>query len=85
MNDRLRNVVAQVFGVPVEHIHEDDGPHTIESWDSLAHINLVLALEAEFGVSLAPDDAAEMLSVGLIRQILWENGIAESEVVADHR
>jgi acyl carrier protein len=81
MTDRLHNVVAQIFGAPIEQVTDEDGPDTIESWDSLAHINLVLTLEAEFSISLSPDDAAEMLSVGLIRQILWEKGVTKSGFV----
>lgn len=79
MADRLSHVVAQMFDVPVENVTDDDGPDTIESWDSLAHINLVLSLEEEFNVSLSPDDAAEMLSVGTIRQVLSEKGVTEWE------
>ena len=75
MTDRLYNVVGKVLGVPVEDITDEDCPDTIKSWDSLTHINLVLALEAEFDLSLSPDDASEMLSVGLIRMILHERGI----------
>ena len=83
MTERLYQIVAHVFGVPVKDIAEEDGPDTIESWDSLAHINLVLALEAEFGVALAPEDAAEMLSVGAIRQVLGAKGVTGFEPVTN--
>jgi acyl carrier protein len=75
MPDRLYNVVAEVFGVPVDNLTDEDNPATIESWDSLAHVNLILALEAEFGMVLSPDEAAEMLSVRQIRAILLERGV----------
>ena len=76
MTDRLHNVVSQVFGVSIEKLTDADTPDSIESWDSLAHINLVLALEAEYGISFTPDEAVEMLSVEAIRKILSERGIA---------
>jgi acyl carrier protein len=79
MAHRLYRVVSQVFGVPIEQITHVDSPDTLEAWDSLAHISLVLALEAEFEVSLTPDEAAEMLSVGAIRQILAAKGITGLE------
>jgi acyl carrier protein len=75
MPDRLHHVIAEVLGVPVETLTDEDNPSTIESWDSLAHLNLVLALAAEFGMALSPDEAAEMLSVGQIRRILLERGV----------
>jgi len=73
-NDKLYHIVSQVFGVPIEEVNDDSSPDTIASWDSLSHINLVLSLEEEFGVSLSPEDVMEMLSVGLIRTILAERG-----------
>jgi len=33
---------------------------TFEPWDSIAHINLVLAIEQEFRVSFTPQEAASV-------------------------
>jgi acyl carrier protein len=76
MTDRLLNVVSQVLGVSIENLSDADSPASIESWDSIAHINLVVALEAEFEISFSSDDAVEMLSVEAIRKILLKRGIA---------
>jgi acyl carrier protein len=75
--DRVYRVVSDVFGVPLESVNDDSSADTIETWDSLTHINLVLSLENEFGVALSPEDAMEMLSVKLIRMILEERGAGE--------
>ena len=45
---------------------------TIKSWDSLKHINLVLALEEEFGVSIPDEEAANITSYTLIKLVLEE-------------
>ncbi len=74
---RIHRVVAQVFGVPLESVRDESSPDTIPAWDSLTHINLILALEAEFGVSLTPEDTMEMISVRLIRLILLERGVLQ--------
>ena len=76
MEERVRKVVSQVFGLAADSITDDSSVDTIEKWDSLSHINLILALEGEFGVSLTPEDVMEMLSVKLIRMILAERGVA---------
>ncbi|MFC1874297.1 acyl carrier protein [Chloroflexota bacterium] len=73
--DRLYRIISEVFGVPAAEINNESSPDTIETWDSLSHLNLVLALEEEFGVSLSPEDVMEMLSVQLIRTILAERGV----------
>ena len=72
--DKVSQLVSDVFGVPVETITPLSSADNIEAWDSLSHINLILAIESEFKVSLSPDEAMEMLTVGLIETILSERG-----------
>jgi acyl carrier protein len=73
--DRIDAIVATVLKIPVSSVTEETSPDTIDKWDSLAHLNLVMAIEIEFQISLSPEDAMEMLSVGLIRTILKERGV----------
>ena len=68
--DRIRGVVADVFGVPTASLGGHSGPNTVNGWDSLGHVNLVLALELEFGVSISPEDAIAMVSLDQIQQVL---------------
>ena len=67
---KLKEVISNVLGVSIEDINDDSSPDNIDKWDSLSHINLVMALESEFEVDLSPEDAMDMLSVKLIRMIL---------------
>lgn len=76
MSDRIVKIVSQVFGVPECDVDDDSSPDSIPSWDSLTHIHLVLALEAEFGVTLTPDEAMDLLSVHLIRRILADKNVS---------
>jgi acyl carrier protein len=72
---RLKEVLAGIFKVDICNISEDASPDTIASWDSLRHMNLVLALEEDFGVELTDDQVVEILSYKLIRIVLQEHGI----------
>jgi acyl carrier protein len=74
-DDRLCQMIAGVLGVPASELSDTSSPDTIAAWDSLNHLNLVMALESEFGVSLSPEDALEMRTVGLMREILRRNGV----------
>ena len=71
---RVARVIADVLGVPAASLTRDSSPDTLPQWDSLSHLNLVVALESEFGVTLTDDDVMEMLSVSLIEVILTERG-----------
>ncbi|HEX9729008.1 MAG TPA: acyl carrier protein [Gemmatimonadales bacterium] len=65
---RLHAVIADVFGVREDAVTDDDSPDSIEAWDSATHIQLVFALEAEFGVRFEPQEIADLASVAAIRR-----------------
>ena len=46
--------------------------NTCEKWDSMAHLNLVVELESEFGVSFEPEEIAEMQSFNTVIKVLKE-------------
>jgi Acyl carrier protein len=75
--ETLKQVMATVLGVPVAAISESSSMDTIESWDSIKHMNLVLALEEEFGLSIPDEDAANITSYQLIKLVLDELSKAE--------
>ena len=64
--DKLKTVVATVLNVDVSRIDAHASSDTIETWDSLRHMNLVLALEDEFGVSLPDEEVANATSYPLL-------------------
>jgi acyl carrier protein len=70
--NKLKQVVSDILEVDIDDINENSSPDNIEKWDSLSHIKLVMAIEAEFNVKLTPDDMMDMLSVKLIKMILVE-------------
>ena len=67
---KLKKVISNVLGVSIDTINDNSSPDSIDKWDSLSHLNLVMAIEAEFDVELTPEDSMDMLSVKLIRMIL---------------
>jgi acyl carrier protein len=71
----LRQVMADVFGMDPDEIHEDASIDTVDAWDSLKHLNLVLALEERFGVSMTEQETVEILNYELIRAVLREHGV----------
>lgn len=72
---KLKEVMAGVFNISAESITADASPDTIENWDSLRHMNLILALEQEFDVELTDDQVVEILTYPLIKIVLLEHGV----------
>ena len=72
----IEEVVAKVFKVDVSEITDLSSRETLEQWDSMGHLSLVMSLEERFNVSLSIADAMEMTSVQHIKRILREYGVA---------
>lgn len=70
MENRIKKVMSAVFDVPIEEINDESSPDTIESWDSLKHMNLVVALEEEFEIKFEDDEIVELLNYSLICSII---------------
>jgi len=71
----VEEVVSRVFGVDPGSLDDASSPETVEGWDSMGHLNLVAALEQEFGVSIDIGDVMEMVTVKKIREILLHYGV----------
>ena len=68
----LKAVMAAVFQVAPETIDEASSTDTIASWDSLHHINLIVALEDEFKIRIPEDEVPNLTSYKIIRLTLEE-------------
>ena len=68
--ERIKNVMSAVFEIPEEQIKNDSSPDTIGSWDSLRHMNLIVALEDEFKVELTDDEILDMMNYKSIESII---------------
>jgi acyl carrier protein len=53
----------------------DDSVHTVKSWDSLRHLNLILALEEKFGVTFEAEEIPELVSVRVIAKALESRNV----------
>jgi len=70
--NRVLKIVSQVMEVPLEQLKEESSPDTVKNWDSLKHMNLILALEEEFNITFSDEEIVEMLSVEIIVEVLKE-------------
>ncbi|MGB8013340.1 MAG: acyl carrier protein [Terriglobales bacterium] len=68
--DQVRNVASDIFGIPADKITPESSPETIENWDSMQHLNLVLAIEEKFAVQLDPEDIEQMKTIGAVAALV---------------
>jgi acyl carrier protein len=64
--DRAIEVIAAVLKLPASALNDRSSPDDVASWDSLHHLQIILALEEEFAVQFAPDDIDHLQTVGML-------------------
>jgi len=67
---RLKDVMAVVLEVTPDEINEDSSQHNMESWESLRQLDLVVAVEEEFGITIPLEQVADMTSFSNIKNIV---------------
>ncbi len=72
MREQIISTLATVFSVKPETLSDQSSVDTVDNWDSLRHMDMIIALEQTFGIEFADDEVAELLSVKLIETILGE-------------
>lgn len=78
MQKRIREIAADVFGVPAGDLPEDASQENVIGWDSLHHLELMLALEMEFGIAISSEAMPALLSLDAIEEHLREQGVPAS-------
>lgn len=69
-SDKLLELIEDILRVPRAEITESLDMEETGTWDSLSHMQLIAALEEEFGLELDADEIVAMRSVGSIKTVL---------------
>lgn len=72
IDQKIKEVMATVFDVSIDEIQDDASTDSIEKWDSLRHMNLILALEEEFDIAIPDEEVGNMTNFKLVKLIVTE-------------
>ena len=78
LDQRVFKIVSQVMNIPAEQVNADSSPENIEQWDSLQHMNLILALEEDLKIKFTDEEIAQMMDVNMILKALSGKNITLS-------
>jgi acyl carrier protein len=70
VEERLFAVLSSILQVPRESLGPDTSRRTLEEWDSLKHMYVVLALEEEFDVEFSDSELATLNSVASLLEAI---------------
>jgi acyl carrier protein len=70
--ERVRLIAAQTFGLTLDRITPASTPDTVKEWDSLQHVNLIVALEQAFKLQFTPEELEQTVSIKQIERLIEE-------------
>jgi acyl carrier protein len=74
--ERLQGSFRQGLALPSKCDVTNADSTKLRQWDSVAHLQLVVAIEDEFGIRLTPADVVELKSYPAAVAILRRHGVA---------
>lgn len=75
MKNNIQLIMSNIFEVPIETINIETSSENCKQWDSFRQLNLIMAIEEEFEVSLNDAEVMEMNSFAAIISILEDKNL----------
>lgn len=72
---KLRDLLVDILLIDDDQYLDENGPDTIETWDSLAMVRIATAIDESFGYGMTPEEMVSLDSIGNIKAILRSHDI----------
>jgi acyl carrier protein len=72
----LDQLIASVLRIELSLVSSETTMQTTPQWDSLKHMELIMAIEQQYNLVLEPDEIASMTGVSAIRDVLNARGVS---------
>jgi acyl carrier protein len=74
MDNTVAKILAGVLNMPPDAIVDELAMSDVEAWDSLKHMEMIVAFEQAYQVEFTFDEIVAMRNVAAIRQVLQAKG-----------
>jgi len=71
-HERLTMVFRESFDDPALVIKDEYDATSVPGWDSLMHINLIVGIEEEFGISFSTAEIAGFKNIGEVKSVILQ-------------
>jgi acyl carrier protein len=68
--DKVNEILIKTFKISTDEAVKNLSMNDVYRWDSITHMDLIVAIEDEYKIQLTGDDIAEMITFNAIREIL---------------
>lgn len=72
IEERIKDVMSAVFEIDADLINEESSQDNIENWESIKTLDLIVALEEEFGVTIPLEEVGNMTNFKYIKLMIEE-------------
>ena len=73
---KLYDTIAGVLNIDASTLNEQSNATNTPNWDSLRHIEVILAVETSFNIRFAINEVVNMQNLGDMRAILTDKGVS---------
>jgi acyl carrier protein len=70
LNEKLVEIVAELFDLDPAAVDDALTPEDVELWDSMNHLRLVSAVEEEFKIKLSMQEIESIHSLAVLRALV---------------
>lgn len=74
VNSKLAEVASQILKVNPKQLSLKSSTDTVEAWDSLGHLRLVLKVEEKFGVKFLTEEIPQLTNLDRLQKALSQKG-----------
>ena len=72
LNEKLTNVFREVFDDQTLNLNEEMTADDVDAWDSLSHVNLMIAIEIAFDIDFKQNEIQSFSNVGELVKCIKE-------------
>ena len=73
---KLYDIIAGVLNIEPSTLNEESNALNTPNWDSLRHIEVILAVETAYNIRFAINEVVNMQNLGDMRKVLETKGVA---------
>lgn len=73
LNTKLKQTLLIVL--PIDNIEYNDSIETVDIWDSMMHMEIIVVLEKTYSIRIEPEETIELTSVKAIQDFLETRGV----------
>ncbi len=74
VTQQVIEIAADVFALDAGTLNAASDAESVEAWDSISHLNLMIAVEQATGVAIQPETMPSLISITKIVEVVMAGG-----------